>query len=214
MSYKFTPGTFFDFSKVSFGDLFGNVKFTWEILPLIEEYILIKFKTKKIVSNYKKNKNVFVGKNSFVAKGALIKGPAIIGKNCYIEEGCLIRENCIIGDNVHIGHGVEVKNSAVLNNTAIAHLNYVGDSIIGSNVNISGGAIIANFRLDKHTVLVNTGKEKIDTGLEKFGAVIGDGTVIGVNSVINPGTILGKNCVVYPLTSVSGIYKDKEKIKK
>ena len=214
MSYKFTPDTFFNLSKVSLGDLFGKVKFTWETLPLIEGYILFQFKNKKAMPNYKKNKNIFIGKGTYVAKSAVIKEPSIIGENSYIEEGCLIRENCIIGDNVHIGHGVEIKNSAVLNNTAIAHLNYVGDSIVGSNVNISGGAIIANFRLDKHTVSVNTGKEKIDTGLEKFGAVIGDGTVIGVNSVINPGTILGKNCVIYPLISVRGVYGNNEIIKR
>lgn len=140
-------------------------------------------------------------------------GKLIQGKNCKIAKSALLREGVILGDNVIVGHCVELKNCIVLNNSTIAHLNYVGDSIIGSNVNIGGGAILANFRLDEKPVHVRLTDKKIPTNLPKFGAVIGDGTRIGVNAVLNPGTILGKNCKVYPLTSVVGYHNTNSTIK-
>ncbi len=211
---NFPPNDFFNFSNFPFADIFENVDLTWEVLPRISEYVKLQFKNKKVKQNYEKSKKIYIGKGTTIAKDVLIKGFVIIGNNCSIEQGSLIRENCIIGDNVRIGHGVEVKNSIILNNTAISHLNYVGDSIVGSNVNVSGGAMIANYRLDKHSVLVRFGNKKIDTKLGKFGAIIGDGSVIGVNSVLNPGTVLGKNTIVYPLVSVIGVHKNEEIIKK
>ena len=209
----FSPNNFFDLLFFPFADIFEDVSETWEVMPKITEYIKLKFKNKKLKQNYDKNKKIHIGKGTTIAKGVLIKGPAIIGDNCFLEQGSLIRENVILGNNVHIGHGAEIKNSIILNNTSVSHLNYVGDSVIGSNVNISGGAIIANYRLDKHSVLIKHNDKKIDTKLEKFGAIVGDGSVIGVNSVLNPGTVLGKNTIVYPLVSVIGVHKNEETIK-
>ena len=210
---NFLPNDFFNLLLFPFADIFENVNQTWDVLAKINGYIKLQFKNKKIKQNFDKNKQIYIGKWSTIAKGVLIKGSVIIGDNCFIEQGSLIRENTILGNNVHIGHGVEIKNSVILNNTAISHLNYVGDSIVGSNVNISGGAIIANYRLDKHSVLVRFGDKKIDTKLEKFGAIVGDGSTIGVNSVLNPGTILGKSTIVYPLVSVMGVHKNEEIVK-
>ena len=208
---NFPPNVFFNFSSFPFANIFEDVNDTWEVLLKIHEYI--KWQSEKNKDKYSKEK-IYIGKGTKITKGVLIKGPAIIGDNCFIEHGALIRENVILGNDVHIGHGAEIKNSIILNNTAIAHLNYVGDSIIGANVNISGGAIIANYRLDKHSVIVKSNNKKIDTKLNKFGAIVGDGSVVGVNSVLNPGTILGKNTIVYPLTSVTGVHKNEEIIKK
>ncbi len=213
MPQSFLPRNFFDLSSFSFNDIFTGADTPWEVLPKINIYIKNKFKIKTTRPNYKNRKDVYVGKGTVIEKDVVIKGPAIIGENCYLESGCLLRENCILGDNVHLGHGAEIKNSIIMNDTAIAHFNYVGDSIIGNNVNFSAGAITANLRLDKKPVSVKAGKRKIATGLRKFGALIGDGAVVGVNSVLNPGTILGKNCIVYPLTSVAGLHKDNEVIK-
>jgi NDP-sugar pyrophosphorylase family protein len=210
---NFLPNDFFNLLNFPFADIFENESKTWEVLSKIQEYIKLQFKNKKIKQNYDKNKEIFIGKRTTIAKGVLIKGPAIIGDDCYIEHGSLIRENVILGNNVHVGHGVEIKNSIILNNTAISHLNYVGDSIVGNNVNISGGAIIANYRFDKHSVLIRLGDKKTDTKLYKFGAIVGDGSIIGVNSVLNPGTVLGKNTIVYPLVSVIGVHKNEEIIK-
>lgn len=135
-------------------------------------------------------------------------GKLIQGKNCYIHPNTNIREGVILGDNVHIGFSVELKNCIVMNDTHIAHINYVGDAIIGSNCNISGGAMFANFRLDNKLITVKVENERIETGLHKFSAAVGDGTWVGVNSVLNPGTVLGKNCQVYPLTPVVGFYPE------
>lgn len=196
-------GEFFDLDNISFSDLFKNLNYPWEALRNMQSYLDSKINTENIV----------IGEGTVVEKDAVIKGKAIIGKNCLIGNAVLLRGNCILGDNVQIGHGVELKNIIVLSNSSIAHLNYVGDSIVGNNVNVSAGAIVANLRLDKQEILVNVQDEKVNTGLNKFGAIIGDGCTIGVNSVLNPGTILGKNCVVYPLTFVKGSHANNEIIK-
>lgn len=133
-------------------------------------------------------------------------GKLMQGKDCYIHPNTNIREGVILGDNVHIGFTVELKNCIIMNNTHVAHINYVGDAIIGQNVNVSGGAMFANFRLDNKPVTVKMGDQRIETGMDKFSAAVGDGTWLGVNSVLNPGTILGKNSKTYPLTSVIGYY--------
>lgn len=140
-------------------------------------------------------------------------GKLMQGKNCYIHPNVNIREGVIIGDNVHIGFSVELKNCIIMSNTHVAHINYVGDAIVGNNCNVSGGAMFANFRLDNKPVTVKVGQDRIETGLSKFSAVVGDGTWVGVNSVLNPGTVLGKNCQVYPLTSVVGYFPEKSVVR-
>src|ERR1035437_4782326 len=185
-----TTEEFFNLDGLSFPELFRNLNYPWEAINKIRDYIDSKTSAE----------NVVIGEGTVIEKDAVIKGKAIIGKNCLIGNAVLMRGNCILGDNVQIGHGVELKHSIVLNNSSIAHLNYVGDSIVGNNVNISGGAVVANFGLDKGEISVKINGQKINTGLTKFGAIIGDNCVIGVNAVLNPGTILGKNCIVYPLT--------------
>lgn len=204
---------FFDLSNFEFRDIFDNTDSVWEVLLNIGKYLNSLFQKRIIVANYKDKKNVFVGEDSIVHESAEIIGPAIIGKNCVIGHGSYLRENCLFGDGVHIGHGGEVKNSIFLNNAKAAHLNYIGDSIIGNNVNISGGAMIANYRLDKRSVGVRAGNQWVETGLQKFGAIIGDESIIGVNTVLNPGTVLGKKTIVYPLVSVTGAHEDGEIIK-
>ena len=207
---NFLPADFFDYSDFGFKDIFVNINFVWEVLSKLSDFIALKLKG-EFKPNHKNN--VFVGEGTVIEEGVMIKGPAIIGRNCFIAHGAYIRENVILGDNVTIGHASEIKNSIILNNTSIAHFNYVGDSIIGKNVNFGGGALIANFRLDGETVKVRLDGKRIDTKLIKFGAIVGDGAKIGAGAVLNPGTLLGKNCVVYPLVSVFGTHQEKEIIK-
>lgn len=213
MNSNFQKEKFFDLLTFEYKDIFNDVDLIWEALPKIKEYIEMQFKSNMLIANYRDKKNVFVGEGTVIQEGAFIQGPAIIGKYCVIGHGSFIRANCIIGNNVQIGHAVEVKGSIFLNDSKAAHLNYVGDSIIGNKVNISGGAILANYRLDKKSIMVIDGENKIETGLEKFSSIIGDRSSIGVNAVLNPGTILGKNTIVYPLILVKGVHKDNEVIK-
>ncbi len=210
---NFRTDKFFDLSGFEYKDIFNDINSVWEVLPKIKDYIEMQFKSGQLKPNYKEKDNVYVGEGTIIQDGALIEGPAIIGKYALLRHGCFIRANCIIGNNVTIHHGAEVKGSILLNDSYAPHVGYVGDSIVGNKVNIAAGVIFANFRLDKKTILVRDGENKIDTGLEKFGSIIGDGSNIGVNAVLNPGTILGKNSVVYPLLSVKGVHKDNEIIK-
>lgn len=213
MIYPFSPEQFFDLSDFSYASLFDGVTNVWEPLGTIEHYLTSLFERGKIVANYKDSKDVFVGEGTSIDEGVKIIGPAVIGKNCTIGHVAFLRGGNLIGDSVHIGHAVELKSSIILSHSAIAHLNYIGNSIIGRGVNVSGGAIFANFRLDKHMVIVRNGDEKMNTGLQKFGAIVGDGSNIGVNAVLNPGTILQKQTIVFPLKSVTGVHNDGEVIK-
>jgi NDP-sugar pyrophosphorylase family protein len=212
MDNAFSLEAFIDIQTFPFPEVFKEASI-WGPIKNLEAFIKAFFEKGVIKPNYKDSKNIYLGEGTRVDDNALIVGPAIIGRNCVIGHASLIRENCLFGDNVLIGHAVEVKNSIFLNNSTAAHLNYIGDSIIGNNVNISGGVIIANLRLDKKPIRIMLGEKMTDTGLLKFGALVGDNSNIGVNSVLNPGTILGKKTVVYPLCSVGGTHKEGEIIK-
>jgi UDP-N-acetylglucosamine diphosphorylase / glucose-1-phosphate thymidylyltransferase / UDP-N-acetylgalactosamine diphosphorylase / glucosamine-1-phosphate N-acetyltransferase / galactosamine-1-phosphate N-acetyltransferase len=188
-------------------------QYPWEAIKNLDVFIEQCFKKGIIKPNYKDKKNVFIGKGTIICEGAHIKGPAIIGSNCVINHASFLRENCLLGNNVHIGHAVEVKNSILLNNSSVAHLSYVGDSIVGNEVNIAGGTIITNLRLDKKPVKIKFKNKIINTKMQKFGSIIGDYSSIGANCVLNPGTILGKKTIVFPFSSVTGTHKNNETIK-
>ncbi len=210
---SFSAKNFFDLSDIYFADLFKDKENVWEVFNNLEEYIREQFKSGKIKSNYKNRNDVYIGEGTVVHETAEITGPAIIGKNCMISHGAFLRGACLFADNAKAGHAVEVKDSIFLNGSIAGHFNYVGNSIIGNKVNLSAGSILANYRLDKKPVSVSSGKEKYQTGLRKLGAIIGDGSNVGVNSVLNPGTILGKSTIVYPLISVTGTHQENEIIK-
>lgn len=196
-----------------FRKLFEKYEYPWEALPGIEEFIK-EFKGSSESSEYEEiSENLFVGKNVAIDDTARISGAAIIGHNTTLGHAAFVRGGVLIGDNVNIGHASEVKHSVILGGTKVAHLNYIGDSIIGSDSNISGGATLANWRLDKKEIEVKNGEQRIPTHMTKFGSVVGDGSFIGVGAVINPGCILAKGCVVFPLMSVKGTYPEKTVIK-
>lgn len=211
MKIDFTPEQYFDLSEFPYADVFQDVVYVWEPLKTLETYLAHLFTSGKLVANYQDAKDIFIGEGSTIEEGVRIIGPAVIGKRSSIGHAAFLRGGNLIGDGVHVGHAVELKSSIILNHAAIAHLNYVGNSIVG-NANISGGAMFANYRLDKRMVIVKDGDEKIETGLQKFGAIVGDGSNIGAQVVLNPGTILGKHTVVYPLKSVVGVHTEGEVI--
>ncbi|MFH1826897.1 MAG: DapH/DapD/GlmU-related protein [bacterium] len=202
MNNKFNPSNFFDLSKITFAEIFNSVENVWELVPKILPYVQLKSKEKPII-----------GKNTIIKENVVFEGLCIIGDNCTIGPNAYIRSGVIIGDSVKVGFSCEVKNSIILNNTLISHLNYVGNSIIGSNVNLAGGTICANFRFDGKVIEVKDGDKRYNTNLEKFGCVIGDNTKTGVNSILNPGTIIGKNSTIWPLIDVYGTHKNNEVIK-
>ncbi len=208
---SFKAQDFFNLDNFDFGEIFDGTQFAWEAIPKIEGFINSVFEKSDVKPN--QASNIFIDPESFVDPSAKIIGPAIILKGAQIKPNSYIRENVVIGKNSIVGFGVEVKNSLIMENSSISHFNHIADSIIGNKVNIAAGAQLANLRFDKQKVTVKSGKEKIDSELEKFGAILGDGCQIGANAVLNPGTVLGKNCVVYPLTQVTGNFVENTAIK-
>lgn len=154
--------------------------------------------------------DIFVGPGSVVEPGALIKGPTVIGSYCEIRQGAYLRGHCLVGDRCVIGHTTEIKHSVMLDGAKAGHFAYIGDSILGNRTNLGAGTKLANLKIIDTPVSVRVGDERYDTGLRKFGAIIGDDTETGCNSVTNPGTLLGRRCLVYPAVSVrSGYYPDR-----
>lgn len=139
-----------------------------------------------------------VHESATVEHGAIIKGPAIVGVNCFVAGTAYLRGGVFLDENCTIGPGAELKTSAMFKGAKLAHLNFVGDSILGADVNVEAGAIIANYRneLDDKEIKLTWHGELLRTGCFKFGALVGDGARIGANAVIAPGAILEKECVV------------------
>ncbi len=135
----------------------------------------------------------------------MIKGPAIIGRNCQIRHNAYIREHVLIGDNCVIGNSCEVKNSLLFNQSAAPHFNYIGDSILGYEAHLGAGVKISNFKVIGGNIRVEIDGKPFDTGLRKFGAIIGDRADVGCNAVLNPGSIIGKSSVIYPNTNWRGV---------
>jgi NDP-sugar pyrophosphorylase family protein len=127
----------------------------------------------------------------------MIKGPAIIGAHCEIRHNAYIRENVIIGDRCVLGNSSEIKNSVMFNGAVAPHFNYIGDSVLGHKAHLGAGVKISNFKLVPGNIMVECEGRRIDTGLRKFGAMLGDFAEIGCNAVLNPGSVIGRSSVVY-----------------
>ena len=183
--------------------LFDSHEYPWEILPEIKQYILNLIK-EGLPEFSEISDGVFVGKNVKIYPTATIEGPAIIGTGTEIRPGAFIRGSVIIGDGCVVGNSCELKNAIIFDSVQVPHFNYIGDSILGYCSHTGAGAITSNVKSDKSLVKVKTEGESIETGLKKFGAVLGDFVEVGCNSVLNPGTVVGKNTNIYPLSSVRG----------
>ncbi|BBK37945.1 hypothetical protein STAQ_30230 [Allostella sp. ATCC 35155] len=147
---------------------------------------------------------VAIHRDAIIEAGAVVKGPAIICGGCFVAAGAYLRGGVFLDDGCTIGPGCEVKSSILFAATRLAHLNFVGDSILGSDVNCEAGAVIANFRNERgdRRIRIRHGDTVIDTGTERFGALVGDGARIGANAVIAPGAILAPGTVVGRLALV------------
>ncbi|MFA6119618.1 MAG: UDP-N-acetylglucosamine diphosphorylase [Parachlamydiales bacterium] len=207
---------FFNTEKYLHKNIFENVENLRDLFLKLNEYFynfkFTKIKSKIPSSCYLENEEkIFLGENCIIEPNTYIKGPCIIGKNAQIRHGAYIRGNVLAGDNCVIGHATEIKNSILLDNVKAAHFAYVGDSIIGNNVNVGAGVKFANFRLDQNEISFMFESKKIYTGLNKLGAIIGDDCQIGCNSVLNPATFFEKSVICYPCLNIGG-YFEKESI--
>lgn len=202
----------FTLKEIDAQEIFEGVQHPWEVLTRINSFILEYAKT--LPDDFEKiGECVWVGKGTSIEKSALIKGPAIIGYNCDIRHAAYIRGNVIIGNDVIVGNSTEVKNSILFNKVQIPHFNYVSDSVLGYKAHLGAGAITSNLKSNDTLVTVKYGNDRIETGLRKFGALLGDFAEVGCNAVLNPGTILGKSSIVYPLTSVRGYVPEQSILK-
>jgi len=147
---------------------------------------------------------VEIGAGTIVEPGALIKGPAIIGRDAEIRQGAYMRGDCIVGDRCVVGHATEMKASIMFNGAQAGHFAYVGDSILGNNVNLGAGTKLANLKMISGNIIVKSDKNQLETGRRKLGAILGDGTETGCNSVTSPGTLLSPGSIVYPGVAVPG----------
>lgn len=199
-------------------ELLENLTYPWEALPKISEFI-ITIGNKLDVNQYDKiGEDIWVAKTATVAPTAYIHGPAIIGEKAEIRHCAFIRGNAIVGEGAVVGNSTELKNVILFNKVQVPHYNYVGDSILGYQSHMGAGSITSNVKSDKKLVIVKNQAEQIETGLKKFGAMLGDEVEVGCGSILNPGTVIGKQTNIYPLSSVRGvvpknsIYKNKNEI--
>lgn len=210
----------FDLDKTIAARLFEGKEYPWEVLPSIGSFILELGATLSEDEYEKKGENVWIAKSANVYPTAYINGPAIIGKNAEVRHCAFIRGNAIVGENAVVGNSTELKNVVLFDNVQVPHYNYVGDSILGYKSHMGAGSITSNVKSDKSLVTIKTEEDKIETGLKKMGAVLGDNVEVGCNSVLNPGTVIGRCSNVYPVSMVRGfvpansIFKNQNEIVK
>mgnify|MGYP004455634809 CR=1 FL=1 len=197
----------YDLNQTIAKEVFTGCEYPWEVLPKIKDFIINLGESLNKEDYDKIGENIWVAKNAKIAPTAYINGPAIIGKNAEIRHCAFIRGNAIVGENAVVGNSTELKNVILFNNVQVPHYNYVGDSILGYKSHMGAGSITSNVKSDKKLVVVKNGDKKIETGLKKFGAMIGDNVEVGCGSILNPGSVIGKNSNIYPLSSVRGFVK-------
>ena len=204
MLKDFTISNLLDLNETIAAELFEGKTYPWEVLPEIGEFIMKLGPTLSPFEYECREGNIWIARSATVAPTAYIHGPAIIGKDAEVRHCAFIRGNAIVGEGAVVGNSTELKNVILFNKVQVPHYNYVGDSILGFKAHMGAGSITSNVKSDKKLVVVHTGEGNIETGLKKFGAMLGDCVEVGCNSVLNPGTVLGPNVNVYPTSSVRG----------
>ena len=185
-------------------EIFEGVTYPWEVLPKIGTFILKLGETLPKEDYDKAKEDVWIAKSAKVAESAYIHGPAIIGKNAEVRHCAFIRGNAIVGEGAVVGNSTELKNVILFNKVQVPHYNYVGDSILGFKAHMGAGSITSNVKSDKKLVVVKTPEGNIETGMKKFGAMLGDEVEVGCGTVLNPGSVVGSRTNIYPLSSVRG----------
>ncbi len=204
----------YDLNETIAGEIFEGAEYPWEILPKISAFIIRLGNSLPEEKYEKRGENIWVARNAKVFSSAYIGGPAIIDEEAEIRQCAFIRGNAIVGKGAVVGNSTELKNVILFNKVQVPHYNYVGDSILGYKAHMGAGSITSNVKSDKTLVVVKSVDGNIETGLKKFGAMLGDCVEVGCNSVLNPGSIVGRETNIYPLSRVRGyipeksIYKD------
>ena len=209
-----------DLEKTIARDVFDGAEFPWDALPKIKDFVVKLGESLDPEKFDNPQENVWIAKSAKVFPSAYIAGPCIIDENAEVRHCAFIRGSAIVGKNAVVGNSVELKNCILFDNVQVPHYNYVGDSVLGYKAHLGAGALTSNVKSDKTNVVVKHAATKtaMETGLRKFGAIVGDNTEVGCNTVLCPGTVLGRECIVYPVSRVRGfvdsrrIFKDAEHI--
>lgn len=210
----------YDLKETIAEEIFQGKTYPWEVLPLIGTFIEKLGKTLSSEEYDQIGENIWVAKSASIAPTVAINGPCIIGKNAEIRQCAFIRGNAIVGEGAVVGNSTELKNVILFNKVQVPHYNYVGDSVLGYKAHMGAGSITSNVKSDKKLIVIHGEDFELETGMKKFGAMLGDGVEVGCNSVLNPGTVVGRNSNIYPLSSVRGvvpadsIYKSRQEIVK
>lgn len=185
-------------------DIFDGVRYPWEVLSKIGDFI--KALGSKLPDDLyeKRDGDVWIARSARVYPSACVGGPAIIDEEAEVRHCAFIRGNAIVGKGAVVGNSTELKNVILFNKVQVPHYNYVGDSILGFKAHMGAGSITSNVKSDKTLVVVRAGDEAYETGLKKFGAMLGDNVEVGCNSVLNPGTVVGRWANIYPTSMVRG----------
>jgi UDP-N-acetylglucosamine diphosphorylase / glucose-1-phosphate thymidylyltransferase / UDP-N-acetylgalactosamine diphosphorylase / glucosamine-1-phosphate N-acetyltransferase / galactosamine-1-phosphate N-acetyltransferase len=211
----FAPSGLFDLAQTKHAAVFDGCKFAWEALAKVGPYLAA---TRSELRNRCEGEayigeHVSIGEGTVLEDGVMIVGPAIIGSNCQIRHNAYIRQNVIIGDDCVVGNATEIKNSVLFNNAQAPHFNYVGDSILGFKAHLGAGVKISNFKVFSGNIKVEINGKSIDTGLRKFGALVGDHCEVGCNAVLSPGSVLGRSSVIYPNVTWRGVLGERMIVK-
>lgn len=194
----------YDLTHTAAAPLLEKLDYPWQALPHIKEFIIQLGESLSPDEYDRRGENVWVAKSAKVFETAYIAGPAIIGPETEVRHCAFIRGNALVGAGCVVGNSTELKNVILFDKVQVPHYNYVGDSILGYFSHMGAGSITSNVKSDKTLVTVHAEDESIETGLKKFGAMLGDHVEVGCNSVLNPGTVIGRNSNVYPLSMVRG----------
>ena len=201
----YTISDLYDLEHTLAGDYLKQFTYPWEALKGIKDLIIELGKSLDKEEYDEVSENVWVHKTAKVFPTAYLGAPCIIGPKTEVRHCAFIRGSALVGADCVVGNSVELKNVILFDHVQTPHYNYVGDSILGYYSHMGAGSITSNVKSDKKLVIVHNGTENIETGLKKFGAMIGDHVEVGCNSVLNPGTIIGRHSNVYPTSCVRGV---------
>lgn len=197
-------GELLDLEQTIAREFFDGLKYPWEVFDGLDDKIIALGKTLAEDKFDYLGDNIWVAKSAKVAKTAFLNGPLIIDEGAEIRHCAFIRGAAVVGKECVVGNSTELKSSILFNNVQTPHYNYVGNSVLSYKSHMGAGSITSNLKSDKTLVTINTGDEKVETGLKKLGAILGSYVEVGCNSVLNPGTVIGSHTNVYPLSMVRG----------
>ena len=195
----------YDLSHTMAAEYLTGFTYPWEALGGIKS-LIISLGEKLNPDDYREvSPQVWVHRTAKVAPTAFLGAPCIIGAETEVRHCAFIRGAALVGEHCVVGNSVELKNVILFDNVQTPHYNYVGDSILGYKSHMGAGSITSNVKQDQRPVVVHAQEGNVETGLKKFGALLGDFVEVGCNSVLNPGTVIGRHSNIYPLSSVRGV---------